>query len=287
MKLSVITDEFTQNLDEAITVAKSYGLDALELRSVEDIGIFDLPIIDAKRMAKKIFDAELEVSALSSPFFKCSIDSEQEIETNIKGLKHCIKLAEIFNTKLIRGFAFWRKEGPVPIKRIVELFQQPIELLKGTDLTLVLEDDPSVYGCDAKELIEIIKAIDSPYVKALWDPGNVLYAFTNERTYPDGYEIVKPYMRHVHLKDSRLDENGEAIVCRITEGTAMIPEMLERLAEDGYKGFLTLESHYRINSVISEETYKLPGGASFSAGGFQSTCECLETVCELLGRSYS
>lgn len=49
MKLSFITDEVTQNFDEAVQFAKQYGLSGLELRSVNDtpIDAIALPQVQA------------------------------------------------------------------------------------------------------------------------------------------------------------------------------------------------------------------------------------------------
>lgn len=285
MKFSIITDEFTQDLDAAIALARRYGLDALELRTVEDLGPFELPELGARRMAGQIRDAGLTVSALSSPFFKCDMDDDVQVTGHLEGLAHCIRLADIFDTQFIRGFTFWRKENGLPLDGIIRRFQEPLTMLDDTGITVVLESDPSVNACNASELAAVIEAIDSPRVAALWDPGNSLFAPVPERPFPEGYGIIRPYLRHVHLKDAVIGPGGQAEACRLTTGQAGITQLLDALREDGYTGYLALEPHYRINNELSEETLKLPGGAAFSAGGYQSTCESLDSLWALLGRS--
>ena len=46
----------------------------------------------------------------------------------------------------------------------------------------------------------ILEAVDSPALRALWDPGN---DFVSGGTpYPTGYEAVRPHILHVHVKDA-------------------------------------------------------------------------------------
>lgn len=53
MKISFITDEFTQNLDEAITFALDNGLQGVELRSVDDRALQDFSLEEISGWKKK------------------------------------------------------------------------------------------------------------------------------------------------------------------------------------------------------------------------------------------
>ena len=59
------------------------------------------------------------------------------------------------------------------------------------------------------------------------------------------------------------------------------------LAEDGYDGYVVMETHYRKKGTLSEELLKRPGGAAFSADGYEPTAECLENLRELLTKQDS
>lgn len=282
-KTGVITDEISQDLDTAIALAKEFSLDAVELRSVYDKSPFEFTDEDLLLFKQKLDDAGLKVSAISSPFYKCSIDNQEEIDANLKGLENCIKAAKMLDTKFIRGFAFWKKgELSDNIRRIKELYQKPIEMLMGSNIKLVLESDPSVNTTNAKELAEVIEAIDSEYVKGLWDPGNDLHAKPPETPYPDGYNYIKKHIAHVHLKDTTFDADQNPVGCCFGEGDVDYIGQLNALKADGYTGYIVMETHYRLKGVLSEETLARPGGSSFSADGYEPTKRCLAAMKKML-----
>ena len=67
-------------------------------------------------------------------------------------------------------------------------------------------------------------------------------------------------------------------------GTGQVgyPALLRRLAADGYAGWLSMETHYRLDSHLTEEQMRLPGGAGFSAGGAAATAESVAALKDIL-----
>ncbi len=165
---AVITDEVSQDFQVAVDFALRHGLDAVEIRSVEEKNPFDMVQADIDKMKAILKGTNLEVCCIGAPFYKCSLDNEQEIHEHIEGLKRCIHMATEFDCNLIRGFTFWNKgnfEHHIP--DIVEKFQEPIKLLKQANMQLVLEFDPTVYATNAQTALKVLKELNSPYVKAL------------------------------------------------------------------------------------------------------------------------
>ncbi len=281
-RLGVITDEISQELSEALDVAEEFALDGVEIRSVWDRSPFELTGEDGERIRALTRERGLSVCGISAPFFKCALDSEEERRAHLAGLERCIRLAELWEAPIIRGFSFWG-EGTFDqaLPRIAEAYQEPAKLAARHGITLALESDPSVHGVNGRQLARLVDAIGSPAVRALWDPGNDLYAPLPERPYPEGYEAIRGWIAHVHLKDARL-LNGQAEGCCFGEGEMDWEGQLRALKRDGYQGWLVMETHYRLAAVLSEEELKRPGGASFSAGGREPTRRCLQALRELL-----
>lgn len=275
-KKAVITDEISQDFRTAADLAVKYGLDGVEIRSVWEKGPHELDSNDIREIKAVLADTGLAVSAISSPFFKCDIDSPDEISENIRILRRCIDLAHELDTALVRGFTFWRKGGfDENLGKIVSRFEEPVGILEQEAITLALEFDPSVYATNAAKLVRVIEAIDSAHVRALWDPGNDIYDPDGEVPYPDGYQIIRPYMVHMHLKDAAKDSDGKAVGTPVGDGQVDYFGQFRALAADRYDGYVALETHYRPKHTLDEELLALPRGSAFSYLGYEATEESL------------
>lgn len=116
-KTGVITDEVSQELEPSIELAKRFRLDGLELRTVKDKGVFDFTPQDIAEIKAKTEEAGLSVCGISAPFYKCELTDESEIAESLRGLETCIRMAQTFHTKIIRGFTFWRRK---PFEEVLE-----------------------------------------------------------------------------------------------------------------------------------------------------------------------
>lgn len=281
MKLAFITDEVTQDFQQAVFFAKRHGLHGLEFRSVTDLPIDRFPM-HTLRMWKQVLDGEgLSVCCLSSSFYKCSLE-EKLIADEIEKLKRLCDAADILGCKSIRGFAFFTSgEKALAPSSLAPYFDTPIQILRERDKRLLLEADPSVNTTNHQQLALLLAEIHSAHVQGIYDPGNSIYDPLGEVPFPDGYDAIRPYMAHVHVKDAV--RTGEEAVC-VKAGTGQVAyvPLLRRLHADGYEGWLSMETHYRVNAALSEEQMRLPGGADFSAGGAEATEESLMALLAMM-----
>ena len=202
-KKAVISDEISQDLQVACDLAKKYGFQGLEIRSVWDKGPHKLSDEEIAKI-REIMDANaLEVCGISAPFLKCDIMNENEVAEQFDVvLARCMVLAKGVGTSYIRGFTGWKKgELSDALPRITELLRRASDILAKEGMTLLIEMDPSVYAYDAKSIAEVVKSVARDNICALFDPGNLMWNKNPEVPYPDAYETLKPYIRHVHIKD--------------------------------------------------------------------------------------
>ena len=280
MKLAFITDEATQDLQEAIAFAKEHGMAGVELRSVEDTPIDRIPAEKLKTYKKWLDDANLQVCNLASSFFKCA---PHEAPGELDKLRRLCDAADILECDTIRGFVFFADEnGPQITDGIVAAFAPAIEILKARGKQLLLEADPSVNTTNHAALAAFLERLGSDVVGAIYDPGNDIYDPLREIPYPDGYEAVKKWVRHVHIKDAVRDEKDEPYCVCIGTGWVDYPGLVRALDRDGYSGWMSLETHYRVGAVISEELMTRPGGAAFSEGGLGATAESADALRKLV-----
>ncbi|HET8844753.1 MAG TPA: TIM barrel protein, partial [Ktedonobacteraceae bacterium] len=73
--------------------------------------------------------------------------------------------------------------------------------------------------------------------RAVLDPANYLQC--EQEPYPQAYQALLPWLAYVHVKDVR----GDGTLAVAGEGEANWPELLRKLRQDGYDGFLALEPH--------------------------------------------
>lgn len=285
MKLAFITDEVTQSFEDAVALAKDQGLAGLELRSVEDRPI-DQAAPEQVEAWRGLLEREgLSVSNLASTFYKCDLRDGAAVDSDQEKLVRLCRIAEAFDCQTIRGFAFFQA-GPLcqMLEEIVDAFARPLETLHKHNKCLLLEADPSVHGTNHRQLASILQALVQrygqavrPLIGAIYDPGNDVYDPEGEQPFPEGYRAIRPWLRHVHIKDAVQGPGGPECV-RVGDGLVDYPGLLRALRSDGYEGWLSMETHYRAGRRIDEAAMRLPQGSDFSQGGLAAMVESIASL---------
>ena len=279
MRLGVITDEVSQNIREAAEFAVHFGLEALELRSVNDRGPFAWTENDVNEIKQVADEFGLKIAAISSPLFKCDITDEKAVAEHIEGFRKCAEYCRILGCNMIRGFDFWKCGASVEER--AEKYLPIVDICTEYAVYCVIENEPATHGGSPAKVLELVKSIDSPWVKLLFDPGNTPFYADAVRPYPDDYELVKEYMMHMHIKDAVRENGGGRAVC-VGTGLVDYPGLLAALKRDGYDGYMCLETHYRHSGELDEKQLSLPGGSVFSRGAASASAESITAFKKLL-----
>jgi sugar phosphate isomerase/epimerase len=279
-QLAVITDEIAADLETALPVARELGLSLVELNSVGEKNVADLSPAERERAREQIERAGMRVVAVGPPCFKaCVLDDvpvarvgeNAVFREHMAALERAALAAQAFGAGLVRVFSFRRsgivglgnpsprlpEGGAIPgpiLERIVEGLRIACGVAAAAGVTLALENVRSCWGNTGVNARRILEAVDSPSLKAIWDPGNDFVS--GGIPYPDGYEAVKPYVVHVHLKDARVLDPGPGLTAWecVGEGEAKLPEQLAALVRDGYDGVISLETHWRGANLSAAES---------------------------------
>ena len=265
-ELGVITDEISDDLEHALAVAAEYGLKQAELRAIGGRNLADLADQEVKRVKEMVDQSGFQVCAIASPLFKCALPGmetreegpmhqaeERGYDDQMDLLRHVIDLAHLFETRIIRVFAFWRVPMTDQVwKQIREAFEEPVKLAEKEDLILGLENEGSCCFGTGAEVAKFVGEVNSPHLRVVWDPGNAFGMA--EVAYPDGYQQVKPCFCHFHVKDMRRDPaTGKTELTVVGEGEVDYRGQFQALVDDGYDGVVSLETHYRPASGSAEE----------------------------------
>jgi sugar phosphate isomerase/epimerase len=258
MRLSVITDEISMDFAHALEVMKQYNCTGAELRSLWDINIADLSQ-EQLDWARKLLDKSgLECCCIASPLYKCELPGsgsgelgrthqakERGPEDQMDLLKHCAKVAKMFGTKNIRIFSYWRRGSLTPeIADAIEAgLSDAVKFAEDNDVVLLMENEHACYLGTGVETAEFLGRFNSPALRSVWDPGNAFFA--GENPFPDGYEAIRNYVAHVHVKDAELLASGKKRFLVVGDGEIDYKAQFDALKADGYTGYISLETHYR------------------------------------------
>ena len=280
-KLGVITDEVTQDIFEAAQFCKKHGLKCMEVRSINNRSPFDYTDEDVEQIIAAAKEYDLEVTAISSPTFKCEYNDQEAIKANVAGFEKCAIMANKMGAKYIRGFDFWNKEVPVEVR--ATMYGDIIALCEKYDVYCVLESDPAIHSSTPHKLAELLTAINNPRIKALFDPGNEIWV--TAKTSEDAYDKLAPCgIVNMHVKDG-INTNGNTVAVMPGTGVADFVGIFKKLIRDGYSGGVMLETHYRKNVELTEEQLMRPGGADFSDGAYEASDESVIALKEIINKA--
>jgi sugar phosphate isomerase/epimerase len=282
---SVITDEISQDLGAVIEVARAFRLAGLEIRTVWDTRIDQLSAEQVRRLRQAADDSGLAICAVAPPFYKCDIDNADERREHLEILRRAIDVGQRLGTRLVRTFTFW-KTRPLDevFDRIVEAYREPVEIARQSGATLAVENEYACMIGTGGELRRFLDAVGRPEARALWDPCNAFFDPAGERPFPDGYRAVRDRIVHVHLKDAAREPGAEKPrLTPLGEGAIGIADQLRALVDDGYDGYVSLETHWR-PGALDEAVVRLPGGSAFSEKAAQATIYCLKKWDEIRAR---
>jgi len=258
LRIAAITDEFSPDLSVALKAMKPIGMTGAELRVVGGKNIMDLSDDELSR-AKELCDAQgFEVISIASPLLKCVLPNAPSVDTRFQqdvfGSKHTYEdqprltehafaIARKMGAPIVRVFSYCRTVKPEEcIEAVVKSLRKLAEKAAKENLIVGLENEHSCNVGTGRETARVLAALDHPNLKVVWDPANALVA--DETPIPEGYRVLDPTrIAHVHVKDCQMvDHKPEwgPLGTRSVDWKGQI----EALLQDGYKGWLSLETHW-------------------------------------------
>ena len=257
-KLGTITDGISRDFEYALDTMVETGLEYVELQYLWEKQVGDLTDADIERVKALIEERNLKVSCISHHNLTAlPVDAAVDApayQAHIATLQRCIDVAKALGTNLVRIFSF-RKEmvlfGAEPIisegawTTLLNRLEEPLRIADAAGITLVMETAISGNVTSAHLARKLIDELDAPHLKVLWDPCSSLYC--TEIPYPDGYEVIREHIAHVHLKDGVVNLPAATFdFCAMRQGQmdSYYNDIVNALKRDGYDGAISLESVY-------------------------------------------
>lgn len=258
-ELSGFADEVSPILDEQMDAFEEFGIKYIEMRKVDGKNISTITDDEAREIKKRLDARGFKLSALGSPLGK--IDITEDFSEHFEVFKHTLNTAAILETKYIRMFSFYMPEGQNPTQykdEVLRRLRSFKEEAKAAGVVLLHENEKDIYGDTAERCFEIMKELSDEGFRFTFDPANFIQV--GEETYSKAYELLRPYISYMHIKDARREDG---VVVPSGFGDGKLPQILKSLKESGFKGFLSLEPHMKKFKGLSElERGKITAGYS-------------------------
>ena len=181
-------------------------------------------------------------------------------EKYITAMKHTIDAASVLGAKLVNCYAHnYASPGSNSIEPLVEVLEPIVCYARRTGITIVLENEADDLSGTPEGMLRILSAMDSDAFKTTFDPAN--YYQANIEGFPFAYEVLREHIAHVHVKNGRRfrpevqekpekgghfsppNDDKHMVYAPVPDGAINIEGLLNRLKDDGYDGFCTLEPH--------------------------------------------
>ena len=239
MRISAFGDEIAVDFEAQLQVLNQLEIPLLDLRAAWGINCSQFETEDVKRIAALCQQYGIAVACMGSPIGKSPIDEPIEIEC--QRLQRIGETAKALGTGNIRLFSFYPdgENDDAAMRDSIERLSQLADIAAREGLTLLLENEKGVVGDLPERCLRIMQAIDSPYLRFIWDPANFVQCGA-ARQVDAWWDSLSPYIGYIHIKDSRLADKSVTVA---GAGDGQLPQLLSRLHASGYAGVLSLEPH--------------------------------------------
>jgi len=275
MKLGVITDGVSTDLEHALRVMNETGIEYAELQFVWDKEIGDQTEEEIQRIKKLVAQYNVKVSCITRhnfvglPVMTTELEDEA-YQKHLAGLKRCIQIAKELGTDLVRVMSC-RKEMIIfgsngaekwvastgAWEKLLKLMEIPVKLAEDEGITLAVETGNNAMVTSGWLGRKLIDDLGTERLKIIWDIPNTLYC--TDVPYPDAYEEIRDYIAHIHIKDCQANISRATVrFCPLGEGdmAPYLEDIASALRNDGYQGVVSLESVYRPDNGTFEDGFR-------------------------------
>jgi len=256
--IAAITDEFSPDLATALAAMQEIGMTGAELRVLSGKNILDLCDEELDRAAALVEARGFRVISIASPLFKCVLPGspavDDRFQQDVFAAKYTFEdqprlaerafvIANRFGAKIVRVFSFWRTVEPAAcFESVVRELGRMAEKAASQGLTIGLENEHACNIATGAETRRVLDRLDNRNIGVVWDPANAYVS--GENPFPEGYALLPPgRIVHVHAKDCHMEGHKPIWGPLGTRGVEWKGQ-IAALLKDGYKGYLSLETHW-------------------------------------------
>ncbi|WP_231187860.1 sugar phosphate isomerase/epimerase family protein [Haladaptatus sp. DYF46] len=272
--LSGFADEIDPDLKTQLDVLETLDIDYFDLRGVDDTNVLDLDDTALERIRDAINERGIAISSIGSPIGK--IDITEDFEPHKERFERAIKSADFFDVEYVRIFSYYIPEGDDPADHRDEVMRRmhwKAERAEEAGVTLIHENEKDIYGDTAERCRDVLTTVDSPNLRAAFDPAN--FVEIGVEAYPYAFALLAEYVEYLHVKDAEMGERGE--IRPAGEGDGRFDDLIRVLDARGFDGFASLEPHLQ---------YAGPSTGLSGPDGFRTAADAFRSVLAEGGANY-
>lgn len=225
--------------EDIVATAKDFGYDGIEIRGIEN----ELYVPKAKPFLPGEIEGtkrQLEKLGLTIPCItsSCYLNKAEQRQQYIKEAKEYIDVAAKMGIPYVRvlGDTDPKPTEKVDIHRVISGLEEVGNYAENLGVTVLIETNGVL--ANSNTMKEVMLHVKGQSIGVLWDIHHP-YRFWSESVVQT-YETLKPYIKHIHIKDSMMQE-GEVKYKMMGQGDIPMKECLTLLKRDNYQGYLSLE----------------------------------------------
>jgi sugar phosphate isomerase/epimerase len=259
-QVGAVTDEFSpDSLDRALGAMADLGMTFAELRVVNGKNIIDHTDAEVDDVRAKVEARAMRVLSIASPVLKCALPDAPPIAPHIQQdmfsssfsfedqprlARRAFEIAGRMGAHIVRVFSYWRTIDPeASFDRVASALRDLAEQAQERGLIIGIENEHACNIATGEETARLLAAVDHPALQVIWDPANAFVA--GEIPYPQGYSrLTVSRIVHVHAKDCDIS-NHVPTFGPLGKMAIDWRGQLAALARDGYRGTISLETHWK------------------------------------------
>ena len=246
LKIGIKLASLQQPFSKALHTAARLGAQGVEIDARAEPMLRDLSHTGLRQLRKMLDDLNLRVCAIAFPTRR-GYDIEEDLDRRIAATKRAQQLAYELGASVVINHI-----GRIPEDSESRGWQTLVQSLTdigrfGQHVGALLAAETGTE--DGADLARLLEALPEGSIGVNFDPGNlVIHGFSAR----ESLSALAPHVLHVHAKDGVRDlARGRGVEVPLGRGSVDFPELLGRLAEQSYQGYLTVERE-RANDPVQE-----------------------------------
>jgi sugar phosphate isomerase/epimerase len=248
VKIGIQTRSLHLPLKHALRTAARLGAEGVEIDARTELPPSELSQTGLRQFLKTLDDLHLRVSAVAFPTRR-GYDDANDLDRRVAATHAAQRFAASLRTEVIVNRA-----GRLPDSEQDPRFRQLIEALTaiGTYGDRIGVRLAAQTGSEEpQQLARLIAALPDQTIGVDLHPAALIAAGHSPQL---AVEVLGPHVLHVHACDAvRNPGAGRAAAVELGRGTADLPELLGRLTEFDYRGWVTIEARDSADPVAEVE----------------------------------